>query len=404
MVMHELPTYVYKNASLNPKNPLNSADLFEAGIIDLFVKDRKTGEWRGFAAKEGRDYYVIARPGAPFSADCLRCHGDPLSAPPELIARYGPTAGFHHKEDDLVDAAFVYIPIDVPLVAARKVVAIFIGIYIAVGTVILVVINVRFSKLYNQIQTEKQRVESINLEVLGLNHDMESIISERAMNLLALSVADRVRNPATAIAGTIKRILRKEDLSDPLREKLSYIVPEADKLEAIVIDYESILKTRRIMFRMEDLNEMIVSVLPMIEEERMVRDIAVSLRLSDEPPRCMANRQLLRVALLHVMRNAVEAAPEGGTVIAETGRQGDRVYLSVTDNGKGIPPEDMEKIFSLFYSLKRRRMGMGLPIAKQIVEEHRGTLTADSVPGRTVFRLDFPARWSEKDLSGGVLG
>jgi signal transduction histidine kinase len=402
-VMHDLPHYIYKNASLNPKKrPQNMADTFESSIIEFFDRKRMNTEWRGLVEKDGSHYYVIARAGDPFSADCLRCHGDPMSAPPEMIAIYGTTAGFHQKENDLVDATFVYIPIDVPLAAARKIVAYFVGSYVLVGTVILMVINVRFTKLYNQIDAEKQLVENINLEVLNMNHDMESMISERAMNLLALSVADRVRNPATAVAGTIKRLLKREDLPPQIREKLSFIVPEADKLEAIVSDYESILKTRQIMFKMEDLNEMIGSILPLIEEERMIRDIRISLRLSEMPQRCMANRQLLRVAILHVLKNAVEAVPEGGSITVETGVEDDHVFISVADNGKGIPPEDMKKIFDLFYSLKRRRIGMGLPIAKQIIEEHRGIITVDSVPGRTVFRLSFPSRWSEKELADGT--
>ena len=398
-VMSEMPEYIYKNASLNPKQPLNRADAFEAGIIDFFRRNRQSGEWRGLIAKEGSDYYFIAKPGEPFSADCLRCHGEPMSAPPELLSVYGSTSGFHQKEGDLIDAMFVYVPIGVPLAAARRVVAYFVGIYVLVGTVILAVINVRFTALYNEIDAEKQLVENINLEVLGMNHDMESIISERAMNLLALSVADRVRNPATAIAGTIKRLLRREDLSPRLREVLESIVPEAEKLEGIVSDYESILKTRHIMFKMEDVNEIIGSIVPMVEEERAIREISLSLKLSEEPPRCMANRQLLRVAVLHVLKNALEAAPQGGNVVIETGREDERVFISVTDDGSGIPAADRAKIFDLFYSVKRRRIGMGLPIAKQIVEEHRGVITADSIPGRTVFRLYFPVRWSEKELS-----
>ncbi len=399
-VMHDLPHYIYKNASLNPKKkPQNMADTFESGIIELFDRNRMNKEWRGLVEKDGEDYYVIARPGVPFSSDCLMCHGDPLAAPPELIAVYGTTAGFHQKENDLVDATFVYIPIGVPLAAARKIVAFFVGIYVLIGTVILMVINVRFSKLYNQIDAEKQRIENINLEVLNMNHDMETMISERAMNLLALSVADRVRNPATAVAGTIKRLLKREDLSLPVREKLSFIVPEADNLEAIVSDYESILKTRHIMFKMEDLNEMMESILPLVEEERKIRDITITLKLSETPPRCMANRQLLRVAILHILKNAVEAAPEGGSVTVETGVEEDRIFISVADNGKGISPENMKKIFDLFYSLKRRRIGMGLPITKQIIEEHRGIITVESTPGRTIFRLSFPSRWSEKELA-----
>ncbi len=402
-VMRDLPNYRYKNASLNPMNPLNSADEFEARIIGHFVTDRTIMEWSSLVSKSEDDFYVIARPGEPFGADCLRCHGDPATAPQELISAYGTDSGFHNKEGDLKDAAFVYIPIGVPLAAARKAVAMFVGLYVLVGTIILVVINVRFSSLYHQIDTEKKRVENINLEVMTMNQEMETIISERALNLLALSVADRVRNPATAIAGTLERVLKKEDLTPKVRGKLRGMIEESGKLEAIVRDYETILQTRRIMFKMEDLGELVESTLPMIEEERAMKGISVTFTKAETPARCMANRSLLRVAVLHILKNAVEAVPEGGKIEVVTGGEGDRVVLSVTDNGSGIPSEEMPNIFNLFYSSRRKRIGMGLPISRQIVEEHKGIITVESVPGRTVFRMSFPGRWTEKELSGGVL-
>lgn len=401
--MRDLPNYRYKNASLNPMNSLNSADEFEAKIIGHFVTDRTSREWSSLVSKSEDDFYVIARPGEPFGSDCLRCHGDPATAPQELISGYGIASGFHNKEGDLKDAAFVYIPIGVPLAAARKAVAMFVGLYVIVGTIILVVINVRFSSLYHQIDTEKKRVENINLEVMTMNQEMETIISERALNLLALSVADRVRNPATAIAGTFERVLKKEDLAPQIREKLRGMIEESGKLEAIVRDYETILQTRRIMFKMEDLGELVESTLPMIEEERAMKGVSVTFTKAETPTRCMANRSLLRVAVLHILKNAVEAVPEGGKIEVVTGVEGDRVVLSVTDNGGGIPPEEMPDIFNLFYSSRRKRIGMGLPISRQIVEEHKGIISVESVPGRTVFRVLFPGRWTEKELSGGVL-
>lgn len=402
-IMQELPNYRYKNASLNPMNPQNRADEFERAIINHFVSERINREWRSLVSKDGEDFYVIARPGDPFAPDCLRCHGNPEDAPRELIDIYGTKSGFHHAENDLTDAAFVYIPIGVPLAAARRAVMIFIGLYVAVGTIILAVINVRFAKLYAEIEDARKRVEDINVEVMTVNHDMEAIISERSMNLLALSVADKVRNPITAIGGTLRRLLKKELLAPSLKERIQEIIGEAEKLEAIVRDYETILQTRQMMFKMENLNELVESTLPMIGDEQRRKGISLSLRLSETSPRFMANRSLLRVSILHLLKNAVEAVAEGGAIEVSTAVQGDRIVLSIIDNGTGISDEAMPNIFQLFYSSKRRGMGMGLPIAKQIVEEHKGVITAESVPGRTVFRIEFPARWSEKELSGGVL-
>ncbi|MEW6107659.1 MAG: DUF3365 domain-containing protein [Nitrospirota bacterium] len=402
-VSKELPAYMYKNASLNPRNPRNNADMFEAEIIRKFINERDIKEWKGFRERSGEEYYVIARPGEPFGPDCLRCHGDPFVSPKELLNRYGPEAGFHIKPGELNDAMFVYIPIGVPLAAAWRVIAVFIGIYILSGSIILSVIQTRFNRLYNQIDSDKQRIEDFNLELMKLNQDMESIITERTMNLIALSIADRVRNPATAISGTFNRILKKEEISGSLRERLTDLMIEAQKLDMIVKDYETILKNKELMFKFEDINEIIKNVMPLVEKEIKNKKIVLSLELSDTPHRCMANRQLLRVAILHVLKNAIEAVTEGGKIAVKTASEKDRITLSVTDTGKGIPKEDISKIFSLFYSTKKHRVGMGLPLVKQIIKEHKGEITVESEPGKgTVFYLNFPIRWSEQELSRPV--
>jgi signal transduction histidine kinase len=395
-VQRDFPGYTYKHASLNPKNPLNTADSFEQGIITDFMKDRNRREWQGFRTLPDGEYYAIAQAGEVFSADCLLCHGDPAAAPRELTQRYGSTAGFNFKTGELADAAFVYIPISLPLAAARKLVAVLIVMYSLFGLLILSIVSIRFTKLYNTIEIDRKRIEEINLELMNLNHDMESIISERTMNLIALSVADRVRNPATAIAGTFNRILKKEAISEPLKERMTDLLMEAQKLDAIVKDYETILKSRQIMFKVENLNEIVQSVLPLVEKERREKNIEISLKLSDSPLRFVANRQLLRIALLHVLKNALEATPQGGIITILTTTDEDHLFLSVIDSGKGIPEEDIPKIFSLFYSTKKHRVGMGLPLVKQIIEEHQSEITVKSDLGKgTTFTLTFPVRWSE---------
>jgi two-component system, sporulation sensor kinase E len=114
----------------------------------------------------------------------------------------------------------------------------------------------------------------------------------------------------------------------------------------------------------------------------------------------MANRQFLRVALHQILKNAVEAAPEGGRVAIASAAHENDIMITVSDNGSGIPPEEIAQIFDLFYSTKQYSMGMGLPLVKQIVEEHKGKVAIESEQGKgTTFRFIFPVRWSEEELS-----
>lgn len=396
-IHEEHPDYVYKNASLNPRNPQNSADEFEVEIINKFVKDMKLKEWKGFGTEPDGEYYVIAKPGEPFEAECLYCHGDAEDAPPELIKRYGSTAGFGMKAGQLTDARFIYIPIDVPLASARKAVAAFIGFYTLFFAIIFFIIDIRFTGLYNRIDSDKKQIDSINADLSELNQQLETLVAERTMSLMALTVADKVRNPATVIAWTCKRLLEKEKVPEKLCENLQDIIGESGKLEAIVRDFELLRKSRQSMFSFEDINDVVNAIAPIVEKEAAEKGLNLEMKLSERPLKINLQKNLLRVAILHVIRNAIDATSERGEITVMTSGGRDSVVVTVSDTGAGILKTDLEKIFDPFFSTKRFRYGLGLPMVKQIVLEHFGEIEVDSEPGKgTTFKMIFPVRWAKK--------
>ena len=95
----------------------------------------------------------------------------------------------------------------------------------------------------------------------------------------------------------------------------------------------------------------------------------------------------------NLITNAIQATEPGGRVTIATARVGDRIEISVTDTGSGIPPERLSAIFDDFVTTKRRGLGLGLAISKRIVEQLDGTIAVESEVGRgTAFTLRFPAR------------
>jgi PAS domain S-box-containing protein len=226
------------------------------------------------------------------------------------------------------------------------------------------------------------------------NQVMETIVAERTMSLMALTVADKVRNPTTVIAWLSKKMMDREWLGDDLKESLLGIKTEAGKLEEIVREFQSMLKDRRSVFVYEDVNEALRSIIPLIEREVDRKGIRLIPDISIEPLKINMKRDLLRVALLQVSRNAIEATPSGGEIIIRMCTENDNVIISVSDTGHGIPEDEMEKIFDPFFTTKMYRYGMGLPLVKQIVSEHMGTIQLESKKGKgTTFRMVFPERW-----------
>ena len=228
------------------------------------------------------------------------------------------------------------------------------------------------------------------------NQALETIVAERTMSLMALTVADKVRNPTTVIAWLSNKIMHMELPGDDLKESLMGIKTEAEKIEVIVREFQSMLKDRRSVFVYEDVNEVLRSIIPLIEREVDRKGIRLIFDISIEPLKINMKRDLMRVALLQVVRNAIEATPAGGEIIIKTHTKNDNenVIISVLDTGQGIPEDETEMIFDPFFTTKIHRYGMGLPLVKQIVSEHMGTIQLESKQGKgTTLHMVFPERW-----------
>jgi anti-sigma regulatory factor (Ser/Thr protein kinase) len=267
--------------------------------------------------------------------------------------------------------------------------------FIVIGSVSLFFF--RAYTTYLKISGDKKRIEAINADLTELNQELETMVAERTMSLMALTVADRVRNPAAVIGWTCKRILEKEKVPEKLGENLKDVIDETEKLESIVKDFETLLKSKQSMFKHEDINEIVKGVISIVEKEADEKNVRLSVNLADHPLKINTQKNLLRAAIFHIIRNAIEATPEGGMITVTTAGDNEKVMLAISDTGAGIPEEDIGRIFDPFFSTKLFRFGMGLPLVKQIISEHLGEIKVESEPGKgTTFKLIFPVRWIEK--------
>lgn len=236
---------------------------------------------------------------------------------------------------------------------------------------------------------DREREYMVMLE--ELNQELDTLLSERTMSLMALTIADKVRNPSTVIGLICKRIIDHKELSDSL---INDILLESRKLETIVNDFETFIKSKQSVFVYEDLNEVIRTLVPMLGKDAGIKKVSVDLQLSSSPLRVNMQRRFLSMAVRHVLRNAIDATSQGGNVTVTTSGGGERVVLTISDTGQGIPEDSMEKIFEPFYSTRNNRFGMGLPLVKQIVSEHLGDIVVESTIGKgSTFTITLPVRW-----------
>ncbi len=216
------------------------------------------------------------------------------------------------------------------------------------------------------------------------------------MGLMALSVADKIRNPATVIGLTCKRLLDKETDPVNLREKLNNIISEVEKVDNIVKNFEALLQSKKYIFRFEYVNAHLENIIALNKDHAAVKGIEIVFNPSPHSLRVNIQKNLFQIAISHILKNAIEATPMGGKIIISTNEDGNNVLLTISDTGSGIDKDKIDSIFDPMFSTDDQKFGMGLSLVKQIIKEHMGKLSVESQPGEgTTFTITFPVRWTE---------
>jgi signal transduction histidine kinase len=213
---------------------------------------------------------------------------------------------------------------------------------------------------------------------------------------LAAGLAHEMRNPLSTLRMHLE--LLKEDWASPVTEReraghkrLEGILRETKRLEDTLADFLRFAVEHK--FRREPVN--LNALMRELAEFMAPRVEAQGLKLASETepqlPTVEGDPGLLRHAVLNLVLNAVEASSPGGTITMRTARNGREVSIQVADQGAGIAPENLARIFEAYFSTKPSGTGLGLPTAKRIVDEHGGRVTVDSAPGRgSTFTVHLP--------------
>ena len=144
-------------------------------------------------------------------------------------------------------------------------------------------------------------------------------------------------------------------------------------------------------------------VLDFITPAALEKKIEVRRHLSPEVPPLLLDRDRVKQALLNLVLNAEEAMTRRGEILVQTSVRGGAVRLDVTDTGPGIHPKMLPRIFEAYFSTKKTGTGLGLPIARRIVEEHGGILEVFTEQGKgTRFTMWFPVTAAVPAGEGGV--
>lgn len=207
--------------------------------------------------------------------------------------------------------------------------------------------------------------------------------SEKLASIGELStyIAHEIRNPLFAISGFANSLLRTKNLDAGAREKLGIILKESKRLDEIL---KSILNFTRPMEQREgtsDINEIAKDTLKFMDIAARSQNVQTELLITNALPKVQADPELIKQCLINLIKNALEAMPEGGSLQIHSLMRDGHVVLEVGDTGPGIPADIRDRIFSPFFSTRGKGAGLGLAMIRKIMDDIGGDVTLASREG-----------------------
>jgi two-component system, sporulation sensor kinase E len=205
-----------------------------------------------------------------------------------------------------------------------------------------------------------------------------------AIGELSMYIAHEIRNPLFAIGGFANSLLRSQELTENSREKVRIILEESKRLDKILKSIINFARPTSSELAEVDANLVVAETVQVLGIGSQERGVTLDVRLGEEVPRIRADAEMLKQCLINLIKNALEAMPDGGRLTVTTAMQRRQVLISIEDTGHGIPVEIQDKIFNPFFTTKQTGSGAGLGLAmtKKIISDLGGDLRLSSRPGK----------------------
>ncbi len=264
------------------------------------------------------------------------------------------------------------------------------------------------------LTAEKQRLE---LEIKQHAADLEVRVAERtaelveahdrlahngkvaALGRVAAQVAHEVRNPLHGLllyASHLKELLAGK-LADDQVELFDNMIDTINQLSSTTEQILDFARPVKLALRPVELNSVVGAVLKLLQSQISANGIEVEFDYGDSNPTAMLDEACMRAALLNLILNAVEAMPAGGILSITSATAEEMLSLVIKDTGAGMSEDRVKKIFEPFNSDKTSGLGLGMPYAKKIIEQHQGKIVVESKLGEgTQVWINLPVEKKSK--------
>ena len=218
-----------------------------------------------------------------------------------------------------------------------------------------------------------------------------------SLGTLAAGLAHEIRNPLVAIK-TFTQLLPERFDDEEFRNYFTTVAAgEIDRISTLITELLEFSRPSGPFFQQENLNDILDKMITLIKTEAKQKELTIEATLADDLPTVTVDKEQMKQVFINILLNAIQATPEKGTILIATrkivksnGGPG-FVQVEISDTGIGIPEEELDKIFTPFFTTRAKGSGLGLAISHQIIQEHEGTIDVKSVEKKgTTFIINLP--------------
>ena len=205
---------------------------------------------------------------------------------------------------------------------------------------------------------------------------------------MAEGIGHEIRNPMTTVRGYLQLLGEKPEYA-ARKPTFDLMISELDGANAIITEFLSLTQTERTEVKFQNINDIVKNLYSFIKGATFTQNKQIRF-IPGEIPNLELNPSEITQLVLNLTRNGLEAMPEGGCLKVKSYVEDGKVVLAITDEGCGIPPENLRKLGTPFFTTKDSGTGLDLAICYKIVESHNAKIEIDSSSSGTTFFISFP--------------
>jgi len=256
------------------------------------------------------------------------------------------------------------------------------GVYIWVNSQISVIRHPESNNPFELFSVTSDVSAKIKAEHFILEYEKLNVVGQ-----LAAGIAHEIKNPLTSLKGFIQLMKAETKMN---HSYLAIMEEEIKRIESVSKELMMMAKPHKSDFSSFDLNCLADHAITLLMAEAAKKCVEITKRSNLSDAMLLCDGDKMKQVFINLLMNAIDAMDSPGEIIVELTKVEDTILISITDSGKGIQPEHLDKLGKPFFTTKENGNGLGLMICYKIAEEHGGKITVDSNCKGTTFILHLP--------------